>query len=87
MSLLQEIEPIKTRDFLQDKFREYYGTAKITLPPRFTAREWGFLNWGGGIMNRHVKFSTTSEINNYLKKTVYFFLFSFKKDYGFIFLF
>ena len=69
MSLLQEIEPIKTRDFLQDKFREYYGTAKITLPPRFTAREWGFLNWGGGIMNRHVKFSTTSEINNYLKKT------------------
>ena len=69
MSLLQEIEPIKTRDFLQDKFKEYYGTAKITLPPRFTAREWGFLNWGGGIMNRHVKFSTTNEINNYLKKT------------------
>ncbi len=69
MSLLQEIEPIKTRDFLKDKFREYYGSAKITLPPRFTAREWGFLNWGGGIMNRHVKFSTTSEINNYLKKT------------------
>jgi len=69
MSLLQEIEPIKTRDFLRDKFKEYYGTAKITLPPRFTAREWGFLNWGGGIMNRHVKFSTTNEINNYLKKT------------------
>ena len=69
MSLLQEIEPIKTRDFLKDKFREYYGSAKITLPPRFTAREWGFLNWGGGIMNRHVKFSTTNEINNYLKKT------------------
>ena len=69
MSLLQEIEPIKTRDFLRDKFKEYYGAAKITLPPRFTAREWGFLNWGGGIMNRHVKFSTTNEINNYLKKT------------------
>ena len=69
MSLLQEIEPIKTRDFLQDKFREYYSSAKITLPPRFTAREWGYLNWGGGIMNRHVKFGTTTEINNYLKKT------------------
>ena len=69
MSLLQEIEPIKTRDFLQDKFREYYSSAKITLPPRFTSREWGFLNWGGGIMNRHVKFGTTTEINNYLKKT------------------
>ena len=69
MSLLQEIEPIKTKDFLQNKFREYYNSAKITLPPRFTAREWGFLNWGGRIMNRHVKFSSTSEINNYLKKT------------------
>lgn len=68
MNLLQEIEPIKTRDFLQDKFREYYSSAKITLPPRFTAREWGFLNWGGGIMNRHVRFGTTTEINNYLKK-------------------
>ena len=68
MSLLQEIEPIKTRDFLQDKFRGYYSSAKITLPPRFTAREWGFLNWGGGIMNRHVRFGTATEINNYLKK-------------------
>ena len=68
MSLLQEIEPIKTKDFLKEKFREYYNSSKITLPPRFTSREWGFLAWGGGIMNRHVKFSTTNEINNYLKK-------------------
>lgn len=68
MSLLKEIEPIKTKDFLQDKFREYYNSAKITLPPRFTAREWGFLNWGGGVMNRHVKFSTMAELKNYLKK-------------------
>ena len=68
MSLLKEIEPIKTKDFLQDKFREYYNSAIITLPPRFTAREWGFLNWGGGVMNRHVKFSTMAELKNYLKK-------------------
>ena len=46
MSLLKEIEPIKTKDFLQEKFREYYRSADIMLPPRFTAREWGFLNWG-----------------------------------------
>ena len=42
MSLLKEIEPIKTKDFLHEKFREYYTTADIILPPRFTAREWGF---------------------------------------------
>ena len=68
MSLLKEIEPIKTKDFLQEKFREYYKSAEITLPPRFTTREWGFLNWGGGVMNRHVKFSSMEEVNNYLKK-------------------
>ena len=68
MSLLKEIEPIKTKDFLQEKFREYYKSAKITVPPRFTAREWGFLNWGGGVMNRHVRFGTMEELNNYLKK-------------------
>ena len=68
MSLLKEIEPIKTKDFLQKRFREYYESADITLPPRFTTREWGFLNWGGGVMNRHVKFSSMEEINNYLKK-------------------
>ena len=68
MNLLKEIEPIKTKDFLQEKFRKYYSSAKITLPPRFTTREWGFLNWGGGIMNRHVKFGSMEEVNNYLKK-------------------
>ena len=68
MNLLKEIEPIKTKDFLQEKFRKYYNSAKITLPPRFTTREWGFLNWGGGVMNRHVKFGSMEDINNYLKR-------------------
>ena len=68
MSLLKEIEPIKTKDFLKEKFRDYYNSANITLPPRFTSREWGFLNWGGGVMNRHVRFGSMSEVNDYLKK-------------------
>ena len=61
MSLLKEIEPIKTKDFLQEKFREYYRSADIMLPPRFTAREWGFLNWGGGVMNRKCLFEKIRE--------------------------
>ena len=68
MSLLKDIEPIKTNDFLHNKFKEYYKRAKITLPPRFTSREWGFLNWKGGIMNRHVEFSGIKEVKNYLSK-------------------
>ena len=66
MSLLKDIEPIKTVDYLKDKFQEYYQSADIHLPPRFTSREWGFLNWKGGIMNRHVKFNSKKEVSNYL---------------------
>jgi len=68
MSLLKDIEPIKTRDFLKEKFKEYYKNADILLPPRFSSREWGFLSWGGGIMNRHVKFTTQKEVLDYLSR-------------------
>ena len=68
MSLLKDIEPIKTKDFLKEKFKDYYKDAEITLPPRFTSREWGFLSWRGGIMNRHVKFKSTKEISDYLAR-------------------
>tara|TARA_Y100000748_G_scaffold66487_1_gene53910 strand:- start:15 stop:1211 length:1197 start_codon:yes stop_codon:yes gene_type:complete len=68
MSLLKDIEPIKTKDYLKTKFQEYYQNAEITLPPRFTSREWGFLNWKGGIMNRHVNFRSIKEVNDYLAR-------------------
>ena len=66
MSFLKDIEPIKTRDFLKEKFQEYYRNADITLPPRFTAREWGFLSWEGGIMKRHQKFRSIKDVQKYL---------------------
>ena len=68
MSLLKDIEPIKTKDYLRYKFQEYYKNANITLPPRFTSREWGFLSWKGGIMNRHVNFRTIKEVKAYLAR-------------------
>ena len=68
MSLLKDIEPIKTKDFLHGKFKEYYTKAKITLPPRFTAREWGFLDWNGRGMRRHVKFNSINDVKTYLQK-------------------
>ena len=68
MSLLKDIEPIKTRDYLKTKFQEYYQEAEITLPPRFTSREWGFLDWDGRGMRRHVKFTSLNEVKKYLQK-------------------
>jgi len=68
MSLLKDIEPIKTKDYLKDKFQEYYQNAEITLPPRFTSREWGFLDWNGRGMRRHVKFNSINDVKTYLQQ-------------------
>jgi len=68
MSLLKDIEPIKTVDYLKERFQNYYKDAVITLPPRFTSREWGFLDWNGRGMRRHVKFTSSNEVKNYLQK-------------------
>ena len=67
MSLLKDIEPIKTKDFLKERFKDYYKDAEITLPPRFTSREWGFLTWNGRGMIRHLKFGSSKEIGIYLE--------------------
>ena len=68
MSFLKDIEPVKTKDYLQTKFQEYYKNADITVPPRFTSREWGFLDWNGRGMRRHVKFNSMIEVNSYLQR-------------------
>ncbi len=68
MSLLKDIEPIKTVDYLKERFQNYYKDATIILPPRFTSREWGFLDWNGRGMRRHVKFTSSNEVKNYLQK-------------------
>ena len=70
MSLLQDIEPIKTRDFLKEKFKDYYRNADILLPPRFSSREWGFLDWNGRGMIRHLKFGSPKEVDSYLENRV-----------------
>ena len=68
MSFLKDIEPVKTNDYLKDKFKEYYKSADITVPPRFTSREWGFLDWNGRGMRRHVKFNSITQVNSYLQQ-------------------
>ena len=42
MSLLRDIEPIKTKEFLHEKFKAYYENAEVELPPRITSRECRF---------------------------------------------
>ena len=81
MSLLKDIEPIKTRDYLKTKFQEYYQEAEITLPPRFTSREWGFLDWDGRAMRRHVKFTSLNEVKKYYEINKWKYTGDIQKDY------
>lgn len=62
------LETTKTHAFLKGKFSEYYSNATLKTPPRFTAREWGFLGWSGKLMNRHQSFRTKIELQRFLSK-------------------
>ncbi|AFV23438.1 DNA primase small subunit [Methanolobus psychrophilus R15] len=60
----------RTRAFIVSKFQEYYSTAQLTLPPEFTSREWGFLEFGSAddvFMKRHRDFGSKGELYDYLR--------------------
>ncbi|MEM4039449.1 MAG: DNA primase catalytic subunit PriS [Thermoplasmata archaeon] len=52
------------------KFQEYYKSNKLILPPRFSSREYGFMSFDKEGMIRHIKFSSESEIKNFLIQNV-----------------
>ncbi|MEZ5335968.1 MAG: DNA primase catalytic subunit PriS [Methanolobus sp.] len=58
-----------TRRFLVSAFQNYYSTADIRLPPEFTSREWGFIEFTSGqdtFMKRHRAFGSEGELHDYL---------------------
>ncbi len=60
---------MKTKRFLKKKFREYYQTASLTLPPELPSREWGFISYDQmpeTIMYRHKAFGAPGEVRDYL---------------------
>jgi len=59
-----------TTYFLRDHFRRYYETTKPILPDRFGRREFGFMFWEAGIVQRHRGFSREEELRSYLTTRV-----------------
>lgn len=58
-----------TRRYLVSAFQRYYTTADIRLPPDFTSREWGFIEFTSGqetFMKRHRAFGSEGELHDYL---------------------
>ena len=64
----------RTKEFIQDRFREYYQSASIRLPPRFEQREWGFIffdeSYPDIVMRRHKSFMTAWETIDYIRSMV-----------------
>ncbi|TLZ83265.1 MAG: DNA primase catalytic subunit PriS, partial [Methanobacteriota archaeon] len=59
-----------TTHFLRDQFHRYYDTMKPTLPDRFGRREFGFMFWTPGIVQRHLGFSKEEELKAFLASRV-----------------
>jgi len=63
-------EDKKTLEFLKSKFRDYYENCELYLPDKFERREYGFLFFESGMMQRHLGFKTRDNIRKFLVKKV-----------------
>ncbi len=61
----------RTKEFIRERFREYYQSTSIQLPPRLEKREWGFIFFDESfpdiVMRRHKSFMSSWEVTDYLK--------------------
>lgn len=65
-----EGEKEATARFLRDEFRRYYASTKPTLPDRFGRREFGFMFWSAGIVQRHLDFAKEDDLRAFLRARV-----------------
>lgn len=56
-----------TLKYLKAKFKQYYETTPLHLPPRFGRREYGFIFFDGGYIQRHLAFSSEADLYSFLR--------------------
>lgn len=61
---------VLTRNFLISKFRGYYLSASLGLPPGLQSREWGLILFDDVGMRRHKSFLNVGEIADYVRSMV-----------------
>ena len=59
-----------TTNFLRTQFHRYYDATKPSLPDRFGRREFGFMFWTAGLMQRHLGFSREEDLRSFLASRV-----------------
>jgi len=58
----------KSLQFLQHHFNSYYASNNLSLPDRFSRREFAFMFFGGKGMLRHLSFSKKQHYQSFLKQ-------------------
>lgn len=65
---------MRSRDFLLQKFREFYSKTRVEFPSFPESREFGIGDFGKKITERHLSFSSLNEFNSFLSSRVPFFV-------------
>lgn len=65
---------VKSRIFLNKKFKRYYWDNTVSAPSEVSTREFGVGTLDDKIKSRHKSFKTEKELNDYLKREAPFFI-------------
>ncbi len=55
-----------TVSWIRERFRRHYRGSELDLPPRFARREFGFMFWEAGMMQRHQSFKSGESLRTFL---------------------
>lgn len=59
-----------TLEWIKERFKEHYKTVKLEMPDRFARREFGFMFFDGGMVQRHLGFASPQELKTFLTTRV-----------------
>src|SRR5437867_1414077 len=54
--------------WVRERFRRHYEGSEMDLPPRFARREFGFMFWEAGMMQRHQSFKSGEALRDFLSR-------------------
>jgi len=60
----------RTQDWVRARLRRHYETRPLLMPDRFPRREFGFMFYGPGLMQRHLGFSAAKDLRDFLVSRV-----------------
>lgn len=60
----------RTTDWVRERLRRHYAAVPLAMPDRFARREFGFMSYGPGLMQRHLGFTAAKDLRDFLVQRV-----------------